>query len=66
MTGILSLCKQCAKENDSIFTPDLVRRIMIGIAQQSVEKIDRTRAHAGKTFTALLYWYFIIFKFQNI
>lgn len=65
ITGLLSLCKQCANENLSLFTPDLVKRIMTGIAQQSVEKIDRTRAHAGKTFTSLLYWLMIIFKYNK-
>ncbi|CAG9802319.1 unnamed protein product [Chironomus riparius] len=34
---------------------DIVHNIMSGLAQQSVEKIDRTRAIAGKLFHSLLY-----------
>ncbi|XP_077335366.1 tubulin-specific chaperone D-like, partial [Lithobates pipiens] len=34
---------------------DLCRRMMCAIAQQSAEKIDRFRAHAGSVFLGLLY-----------
>lgn len=34
---------------------DIVHNIMSGLAQQSVEKIDRTRGIAGKLFHSLLY-----------
>lgn len=34
---------------------DIVHKVMSGFAQQSVEKIDRTRAIAGKLFHNLLY-----------
>ncbi|XP_064071358.1 tubulin-specific chaperone D [Vanessa tameamea] len=51
MTGLLSLCRQCARRCVAHDTLCVLR----GVAQQAVEKIDRTRAHAGRVFTALLY-----------
>ncbi|XP_022919826.2 tubulin-specific chaperone D [Onthophagus taurus] len=41
-------------KNDYL-TPDLVSKILTGIAQQSVEKIDRTRALAAQIFYRLIY-----------
>lgn len=35
--------------------PEVVHKVMSGFAQQSVEKIDRTRGIAGKLFHSLLY-----------
>ncbi|XP_046963089.1 tubulin-specific chaperone D [Vanessa cardui] len=51
MTGLLSLCRQCARRGVAHDALCVLR----GVAQQAVEKIDRTRAHAGRVFTALLY-----------
>jgi hypothetical protein len=36
-------------------TLELMTKIMVGVVQQAVEKIDRTRAHAGKVFRSLLH-----------
>ncbi|XP_063893170.1 tubulin-specific chaperone D [Helicoverpa armigera] len=55
MTGLLSICRQCAVEAPHLNSPQVVREIMCGVAQQAVEKIDRTRAHAGRIFTSLIY-----------
>uniref|UniRef100_A0A2A4J981 Tubulin-specific chaperone D n=1 Tax=Heliothis virescens TaxID=7102 RepID=A0A2A4J981_HELVI len=55
MTGLLSICRQCAIEAPHLNSPQVVREIMCGVAQQAVEKIDRTRAHAGRIFTSLIY-----------
>ncbi|CAG9795264.1 unnamed protein product [Diatraea saccharalis] len=55
MTGLLSLCRQCALEAPHLNSPQVIKDIMCGIAQQAVEKIDRTRAHAGRIFTSLIY-----------
>ncbi|XP_049869882.1 tubulin-specific chaperone D [Pectinophora gossypiella] len=55
MTGLMSVCRQCAAQAPHLNTPQAVQGVMRGVAQQAVEKIDRTRAHAGRIFTALLY-----------
>ncbi|KAM3967151.1 tubulin folding cofactor D [Aphomia sociella] len=55
MTGLLSICRQCASEAPHLNSPEVIRNIMCGVAQQAVEKIDRTRAHAGRIFTSLIY-----------
>ncbi|XP_073943148.1 tubulin folding cofactor D [Choristoneura fumiferana] len=55
MTGLLSICRQCAIEAPHLNSSDVIRSIMCGVAQQAVEKIDRTRAHAGRIFTSFIY-----------
>ncbi|XP_013190254.2 tubulin-specific chaperone D [Amyelois transitella] len=55
MTGLLSICRQCASEAPHLNSPQVIRDIMRGLSQQAVEKIDRTRAHAGRIFTAFIY-----------
>ncbi|CAG9134138.1 unnamed protein product [Plutella xylostella] len=55
MTGLLSVCRQCAVSAPEVLTPDVVSGIMTRLAQQAVEKIDRTRALAGRIFTAFIY-----------
>ncbi|KAI5644464.1 tubulin-specific chaperone D [Phthorimaea operculella] len=55
MSGLLSLCRQCAVEAPELNSADAIRDVMRGVAQQAVEKIDRTRAHAGRVFTSLIY-----------
>ncbi|KAL4707948.1 hypothetical protein ACJJTC_013739, partial [Scirpophaga incertulas] len=55
MTGLLSICRQCALESPHLNSPEMIKSVICGIAQQAVEKIDRTRAHAGRIFTALIY-----------
>ncbi|KAH9638460.1 hypothetical protein HF086_016785 [Spodoptera exigua] len=53
--GLLSISRQCAVEAPELNSPAVVSAIMSGVAQQAVEKIDRTRAHAGRIFTSLIY-----------
>lgn len=55
MTGLLSICRQCAIEAPHLISPEIIKEIMSGVAQQAVEKIDRTRAHAGRIFTSFIY-----------
>ncbi|XP_072939375.1 tubulin-specific chaperone D [Epargyreus clarus] len=55
MTGLLSICRQCTVEAPQLISAEIMADIMCGIAQQAVEKIDRTRAHAGRIFTSLIY-----------
>ncbi|XP_053604149.1 tubulin-specific chaperone D isoform X2 [Plodia interpunctella] len=55
MTGLLSLSRQCAVEAPQLNTAAVVSAAMRGVAQQAVEKIDRTRAHAGRIFTSFIY-----------
>ena len=43
------------KSNPSVLTLELMTKVMVGVVQQAVEKIDRTRAHAGKVFRSLLH-----------
>ncbi|CAB3237106.1 unnamed protein product [Arctia plantaginis] len=55
MTGLLSICRQCAVEAPHLNSSQIIKDIMCGVAQQAVEKIDRTRAHAGRIFTSFIY-----------
>lgn len=49
----LHYCVSCAIP--SLLTLELMTKVMVGVVQQAVEKIDRTRAHAGKVFRSLLH-----------
>ncbi|CAD0197479.1 unnamed protein product [Chrysodeixis includens] len=55
MSGLLSISRQCAIEAPHLNSPEVIKQIMCGVAQQAVEKIDRTRAHAGRIFTSFIY-----------
>ncbi|KAG6450915.1 hypothetical protein O3G_MSEX006842 [Manduca sexta] len=55
MSGLLSLCRQCAVEAPQLNSAARVRAALCGAAQQALEKIDRTRAHAGRIFTSFIY-----------
>ncbi|XP_045513668.1 tubulin-specific chaperone D [Pieris brassicae] len=55
MSGLLSICRQSASDAPHLNSPEVITAVMCGVAQQAVEKIDRTRAHAGRIFTALIY-----------
>jgi hypothetical protein len=52
MNVLYQLTINCPSER---LIADIMHQIMSGLAQQSVEKIDRTRAIAGKLFHSLLY-----------
>ncbi|PSN56928.1 Tubulin-specific chaperone D [Blattella germanica] len=55
MTGLQVLTLLVLKTNPTLLTSELITKVMVGVAQQAVEKIDRTRAHAGKVFSSLLH-----------
>lgn len=55
MVGLETLVKLLVKCKPEMLNERTVRNITTGIAQQAVEKIDRTRALAGKIFYTLLY-----------
>ncbi|KAK2172898.1 hypothetical protein NP493_921g01087 [Ridgeia piscesae] len=55
MTGLLQVTSTLTIAEPSLITPEISRQLFCCIVQQSVEKIDRTRAHAGQVFSQLLY-----------
>lgn len=55
MTALQILTTLVLKADPQLLKPELVKNIMASIAQQAVERIDRTRAHAGKVFCNLLH-----------
>lgn len=61
MSGIQSVTILLAKSNPNLLTKDLVTKLIAGVAQQAVEKIDRTRALAGKVFSTLIHRYGFFF-----
>lgn len=52
MSVLHQLLVNCPPER---LNPEVVHKVMTGLAQQSVEKIDRTRGAAGKLFHSLIY-----------
>ena len=52
MSVLQQLLTNCSHER---LEADVIHEIMSGLAQQSVEKIDRTRGMAGKIFHSLIY-----------
>lgn len=55
MTSLQTITLLLNKLHPEFLTPELLTRVMTGIAQQAVEKIDRTRALAGKIFYSLVH-----------
>lgn len=56
ISGILTLTNLVYDAGyHSILTEDLMTKIIGGIAQQAVERIDRTRAKAGSAFNSLIH-----------
>ncbi|XP_033827733.1 tubulin-specific chaperone D [Periophthalmus magnuspinnatus] len=55
MTSLMDVTLLVSGTAPEILSPDLVRRLMCCLAQQSAEKIDRYRAHAGNIFLQLLH-----------
>lgn len=55
MTGLMEVTMLAAGDAPEILSPDLMRRIMCCLAQQTAEKIDWCRAHAGQIFLHLLH-----------
>lgn len=52
MTGLAYLLKNCPQE---LLKPEIVTKVMQGLAQQAVEKIDRTRGLAGRLFCGIVH-----------
>lgn len=55
MSGLWSLTSQLNLEARDLLTDERMKLIIGGLAQQAVEKIDRTRSHAGKTFAQIIH-----------
>lgn len=55
MLGLETLTLLLNKHKSELLTENLVTKIITGIGQQAVEKIDRTRALAGRIFYNLIH-----------
>ncbi|KAK6617706.1 hypothetical protein RUM44_005294 [Polyplax serrata] len=55
MSGLEKMVIMTAKWNKQLLNESLMVSIIGGIAQQAVERIDRTRFHAGNVFSSLLH-----------
>lgn len=55
MTSLMDVTLLVASSASEILLPNLVKSMMCCLAQQSAEKIDRYRAHAGNVFLRLLH-----------
>ncbi|XP_030591993.1 tubulin-specific chaperone D isoform X1 [Archocentrus centrarchus] len=55
ITSVMDVTMLVASSAPEILLPDLVKCMMCCLAQQSAEKIDRYRAHAGTIFLRLLH-----------
>ncbi|XP_063705548.1 tubulin-specific chaperone D [Culicoides brevitarsis] len=52
MMGLAYLLKNCP---NAMLKPEIVEKVMQGLAQQAVEKIDRTRGLAGRLFCEIVH-----------
>uniref|UniRef100_A0A8K9X4T0 Tubulin-specific chaperone D n=1 Tax=Oncorhynchus mykiss TaxID=8022 RepID=A0A8K9X4T0_ONCMY len=55
MTSLMEVTLCVVGTAPQLLSPDLVNGMMCSLAQQSAEKIDRYRAHAGSVFVRLLH-----------
>ncbi|KAL5021963.1 hypothetical protein ScPMuIL_001118 [Solemya velum] len=55
MTALSDLACLVVEKDPSIITPEIAKMLICCLVQQACEKIDRTRAHAGRLFEKLLY-----------
>lgn len=55
MIGLQTVTLLVNKLCPNFLSSELLTAVMTGIAQQAVEKIDRTRALAGRIFYSLVY-----------
>ncbi|XP_055382719.1 tubulin-specific chaperone D [Condylostylus longicornis] len=53
MTALFQLITTCPRE---LLTPSFIHQVMTELAQQAVEKIDRTRGLAGRLFYSLVFY----------
>lgn len=65
MTALQTLITLLAKRNTDLLTPSLVSKIAANIVQQAVEKIDRTRALAGRIFYSFIHSELLIPNIPN-
>ncbi|XP_078011895.1 tubulin-specific chaperone D isoform X3 [Phascolarctos cinereus] len=56
MTGLMELTILLTRNHPDLIEANVCKQIMCCLAQQSSEKIDRFRAHAGSIFLNLLYF----------
>ncbi|XP_077780419.1 tubulin-specific chaperone D isoform X3 [Podarcis muralis] len=56
MTSLMEMTLLLARTEPELIDANVSKRIMCCVAQQSAEKIDRFRAHAGSVFLTLLYF----------
>ncbi|KAM6469790.1 tubulin-specific chaperone D isoform 2-T3 [Liasis olivaceus] len=56
MTSLMEITLLLARTEPALIDANVSKRIMCSVAQQSAEKIDRFRAHAGSVFLMLLYF----------
>lgn len=66
VTGLQTVTSTVVKRAPIFLAKDLITRMMGGIAQQAVERIDRTRALAGKVFYSLIYNDKIVYDFSQL
>lgn len=55
MSGLEKMVIMTAKWNKQVLNENLMAKVIGGITQQAVERIDRTRFHAGRVFSALVH-----------
>lgn len=55
MIGLQTLTMKLSESRVHLLTEDLVEKIVVNISQQTVEKIDRTRSLAGKSFYKIMH-----------
>lgn len=55
MTALQVLTSLVVKQDPALLDPNVIRKMMADISQQAVERIDRTRSHAGRVFSNLLH-----------
>lgn len=55
MQGIQTLTLLLCKLNPQLLDKNTVTKVVAGLIQQAVEKIDRTRALAGKVFSSIIH-----------
>ncbi|XP_063148743.1 tubulin-specific chaperone D [Candoia aspera] len=56
MTSLMEITLLLTRTEPTLIDANISKQIMCSVAQQSAEKIDRFRAHAGSVFLTLLYY----------
>ncbi|KAG8128953.1 hypothetical protein E2320_015741 [Naja naja] len=56
MTSLMEITLLLTRTEPALIDANVSKRIVCSVAQQSAEKIDRFRAHAGSVFLTLLYF----------